>query len=298
MGKKTVQEIVTERFMNLLKEDIIPWRKPWISIKGERVGGWSHSTGRSYSLLNQMLLPDEGEYITYKQIVEEGGQLKESTDEHKVIGYPIFFYKQLEVEVEDSDEPKKIPMLRYYTVYSLKDVEGIEPKYKPDHSDIAGLKEPAKCRKAEAIIKGYTNKYHIPIKHVAQNQAYYSPSDDSVTLPLKKQFKDKAGYYDTTFHELTHSTGHKSRLNRLESTRFGSPNYAREELVAEIGASTILYNLGLETKASVDNNKAYIQSWLKRLKDDPRLISIAAGRAEKAIKMIYGEEVRPFGETV
>lgn len=110
-----------------------------------------------------------------------------------------------------------------------------------------------------------------------------------------EQFEDAAGYYETAFHELTHSTGHKSLLNRFvdgaSAAAFGSESYSKEELVAEIGACGILHELGLETEKSFRNNAAYIQSWLRALKNDKRLIVSAAGRAEKAIKLILGLDV-------
>ena len=110
---------------------------------------------------------------------------------------------------------------------------------------------------------------------------------DTVVTPLPEQFKDRAEYYSALFHELVHSTGHATRLNRLtECAAFGSEVYSTEELVAEIGSASILATLGIETEASMSNSAAYIKGWLKALKNDKRMIVTASAKAEKAIRMI------------
>lgn len=110
-------------------------------------------------------------------------------------------------------------------------------------------------------------------------------------LPLIKQFGDTAEYYSTAFHELTHSTGHPKRLNRItETARFGSASYSREELCAELGASFLLNRLSIETPGSFRNNAAYINHWLGVLKEDKRLLVSAAGQADKAVQLILGKE--------
>ena len=108
-------------------------------------------------------------------------------------------------------------------------------------------------------------------------------------VPIRKQFMSTAEYYSTVFHELTHSTGHSSRLNRLtQAAFFGSEDYSKEELVAEIGAAALVNHVGLETSNSIRNSAAYIQNWLKVLRDDKRFIVSASGRAEKAVSLILG----------
>ena len=110
-----------------------------------------------------------------------------------------------------------------------------------------------------------------------------------MTLPLVDQFRNTAEYYGTAFHELTHSTGHESRLNRLHTVAaFGSEDYSKEELIAEIGAAALVNHAGLETADSFKNNAAYIQNWLQALRNDKRFIVSAAGKAEKAVDMILG----------
>ena len=135
----------------------------------------------------------------------------------------------------------------------------------------------------------YLSRSGVRLTHAEGDRAYYQPMTDRITLPLREQFRETAEYYSTAFHELTHSTGHESRLNRLEKTAFfGGEAYSKEELIAEIGAATLVHHAGLETPTSFRNNAAYIQSWLQALLDDKRFIVSASGKAEKAVNLILG----------
>lgn len=137
------------------------------------------------------------------------------------------------------------------------------------------------------------NREHITLEHTTSNEAYYSPSRDLIHLPLLEQFKRQEEYYSTAFHEATHSTGHKTRLDRLgtglQVASFGSESYSKEELVAELGSATILNMLGIETDKSFRNSTAYIQNWLSVLKSDVKFIVSASSKAEKAVKYILNE---------
>ena len=142
---------------------------------------------------------------------------------------------------------------------------------------------------AQEIIYGYLERENVKLLHQEGDRAFYRPSTDEVVLPIRKQFMSTAEYYSTVFHELTHSTGHASRLNRLtQAAFFGSEDYSKEELVAEIGAAALVNHVGLETSNSLRNNVAYIQNWLRVLKDDKRFIVSASGKAEKAVNLILG----------
>lgn len=284
---------VTDRIIAELESGIIPWNRPW---SGVSEGAIRRSNGKPYSLINQLLLGKPGEYLTFKQCKDEGGKVKKGAKSKMVV-----FWKVLHREKKDAsgnvirdenglpvDDP--IPMLRYYNVFHIDDCEGIQPKYTAEHL----LATASPVERAEEIIAEYSSRAKLTIERSKQNQAFYSPSRHLVSLPLMAQFEDTAGYYETAFHELTHSTGHKSLLNRFSendgAAAFGSESYSKEELVAEIGACGIFHELGLETAKSFRNNAAYIQSWLSALKNDKRLIVSAAGRAEKAIRLILGEQ--------
>ena len=266
---------VTDRIIHQLEQGIIPWKKPWIA-SGQAI---SRVTGKPYSLLNQMILGRGGEYVTFAQCQKEGGKVKKGAKSQMVV-----FWKFVEQEDEETHEKKQIPFLRYYNVFHIDQCEGLEPKHMAAD---AGTAEPDE--KADAIIAAYVQRSGVRLIHEEGQRAFYQPSCDSVTLPLLSQFAETAEYYSTAFHELTHSTGHASRLNRLHQTAyFGSEAYSKEELVAEIGAAALVNHAGLETANSFRNSAAYVQNWLKVLRDDKRFIVSAAGKAEKAVNMILG----------
>ena len=267
---------ITNRIMDQLNQGIIPWQKPW-QAAGSAI---SHTTGKPYSLLNQMLLGRAGEYATYKQIQQAGGWVRKGEKASMVV-----FWKWMTVKDEETDEEKEIPLLRYYNVFHLDQCEGLKPKHtKPLPQGV----EPNAA--AQAIIDGYTAREGITLEHQEGDRAFYRPSADSITLPLMAQFAETAEYYGTAFHEMVHSTGHAKRLNRLDATAFfGSDAYSKEELIAEIGAAALVNRAGLETAKSFRNSAAYVQSWLQALKNDKRFIVSAAGKAEKAVALIMGE---------
>lgn len=266
---------VTSRIISQMEQGIIPWQKPWIASDQ----AISRSTGKPYSLLNQMILGKPGEYITFKQCQQEGGKVKKGEKAQMVV-----FWKFIEQEDEETGEKKQVPFLRYYSVFHIDQCEGLTAKHtKP----LAQTAKPDEV--AENMIAAYAQRSGVTIKHQEGDRAFYRPSNDTVILPLLAQFAETTEYYSTAFHELTHSTGHSTRLNRLDKTAyFGSEAYSKEELVAEIGASALVNHAGLETSTSFRNSAAYIQNWLKVLRDDKRFIVSASGKAEKAVNLILG----------
>lgn len=154
------------------------------------------------------------------------------------------------------------------------------------------FKEVEPIEEADKIITMYVNREHLDFKELPSNKAFYSPSCDRVVVPMKEQYENINEYYSTTFHELTHSTGHKSRLDRLETgaiASFGSETYSREELCAELSSAFMMNMLGIETPQTFKNSTAYIQGWLKALKNDNKFIVSASSKAEKAVNYILGE---------
>ena len=266
---------VTDRIIAQLENGIIPWQKPWIA-SGNAV---SHVTGNSYSRLNQMLLGRPGEYVTFAQCQKEGGKVKKGEKSSMVV-----FWKFIEQEDEETHEKKQVPFLRYFNVFHIDQCEGLKAKHQQELPNTANADEAA-----DDIISDYLNREGVKLQHQEGDRAFYSPSSDSITLPLLEQFAETAEYYSTAFHELIHSTGHASRLNRLEKIAFfGTEAYSKEELVAEIGAAALVNAAGLETANSFRNSAAYVQNWLKVLSDDKRFIVSAAGKAEKAVNLILG----------
>ena len=269
---------ITDRLIAEMQSGIIPWRKPWTSANAAAI---SHVTGKPYSMLNQILLRFKvGEYLTFKQVHAEGGYVKKGEKAHMVV-----FWKWLESEDEDGNK-KEVPLLKYYNVFHIDQCEGISPRYdKPvEHST-------SPDERAEAVVNGYVARSGVHLECCRSDRAFYRPATDTVVVPELSQYEHAADYYSTLFHELTHSTGHPSRLNRMtEESHFGSESYSKEELIAELGSAFLLHHTGLDTNAVMTNSAAYLQGWLKALQDDKKLIVSAAGKADKAVKYILGEK--------
>ena len=280
MAKFNIYEEITNRIIEQLEEGTIPWHKPWSGIAS---GAYNRISKKPYSLLNQMLLKHDGEYATFKQWTDIGGKIKKGEKSEIVV-----FWKILEMEEIKSDgkkEKKSVPLLRYISVFHISQVEGVEPKsIKPiEHEPI---------EEAEKIKTNYMDREKIVIKELVTNDAYYSPTRDYIQIPCKKQYKDIMEFYSTLFHEMVHSTGHRDRLGRLDATQklasFGSEDYSKEELIAEIGSAFLMNHIGIESPKTFKNSAAYIQSWLKVLRNDNRFIVSASSKAEKAMKYILG----------
>ena len=280
---KSVYEMVTERIINQLEKGIVPWRKPWTGIKS---GAYNRISKKSYSLLNQMLLKHEGEYATYNQWESLGGHVRKGEKSEIVVFWKI---QPIEEDKEDgTKETKHIPILRYFNVFHISQVEGVEPLTKDD------LKSIEPIEKAESVLHDYWNREGIEVKHIGGNEAYYSPSRDLIRLPLFDQFTDANEYYSTAFHESIHSTMKESRCNRAEDRKgkivaFGSEDYSKEELIAEIGSASLMNIIGIETSKTFQNSSAYIQGWLSKLRNDVKFIVSASSKAEKAVNYILNE---------
>lgn len=281
---KSVYEMVTDRIIEQLESGVIPWEKPWTGI---RSGAYNRISKKPYSLLNQMLLKFDGEYATFKQWSDLGGHVRKGEKSEIVVFWKI---QPVEEEQEDGTKVvKQIPLLRYYNVFHISQVDGIEPlPQEVIDNDI----EPIET--AENVLHDYWTRENITVKHMAGNRAYYSPTLDMICLPLFEQFSDSSEYYSTAFHESVHSTMRENRCNRAEDRKgknvaFGSQEYSKEELVAEIGSATILNIIGVETKDSFTNSAAYIQNWLSVLRNDVKFVVSASSKAEKAVNYILGE---------
>ena len=282
MGK-SVYEMVTDRIIAQMEQGIIPWEKPWAGI---RSGAYNRISKKPYSLINQMMLSHNGEYASFKQWQQLGGHVRKGAKSEIVV-----FWKIQPVEEKQDDGTvikKSVPLLRYYNVFHISQVEGVEPLAEDELKEIEPIEE------AENILKDYITRENITLEHVAGDKAYYSPNRDMIHLPLMEQFKDASEYYSTAFHEATHSTMKERRCNRMEGRKgklvaFESDEYSKEELIAEIGSANIMNILNIETKKSFRNSTAYIQNWLEVLKNDVRFIVSASSKAEKAVKYILNE---------
>ena len=279
----SVNEIVTNRIIEELEKGNIPWQRPW-STAGRYA--MSHSTRKPYSLLNQMLLRP-GEYLTFEECKREGGKVKKGEKGNFVVSWAKL--KKVETDEDGNERITIIPRLKYYYVFEVSQCEGIERNCTEEPKTYGNTP----VESAENIITSYLERETVTFTATDSNRAYYSPSEDAVIVPDLKYFEAVEEYYSTSFHELTHSTMHQDRCNRAEERKgkkvaFGSEEYSKEELVAEIGAATLVNMIGLESDKSFKNSVSYIQSWIGKLKNDKNLIVSASSRAEKAVNYILG----------
>lgn len=277
-----VYEMVTNRIIEQLENNIIPWEKPW---SGTIDGAFNRVSKKPYSILNQMLLKYDNEYASFKQWKDLGGHIRKGEKSEMVVFWKMYPIK--EKQDDGTEIIKTIPLLKYINVFHISQVDGVEPlKQKVTH-DIEPID------KAEKILNDYWNRENITIEHVKGDKAFYSPMFDKIQLPLFEQFKSSEEYYSTATHESIHSTMKTSRCNRQEDRKgkvvsFGSEEYSKEELVAEIGSAQLMNIVGIETTKSFRNSTAYIQSWLKVLRNDNKFIVSASSKAEKAVNYILG----------
>jgi antirestriction protein ArdC len=277
--KATVYEIITERIIERIEtEGRLPWHKPWIEGFARNLVSKKHYRGSNVWLLN--MAPFTSPYwLTFKQAQSLGGTVRKGEK-----GWPVVYWQWFETKDKLTGETKNVPLLRYYTVFNLQQCEGIEAP----ESDSRVMNAVESLDACESVIQGMSKRPEI--RH-ERNQAFYSPQFDYVNMPKKEMFHDAPSYYHTLFHELTHSTGHESRLGRLKGdavlAKFGSEPYAKEELVAELGASYLSGVAGIQSTQE-DNSIAYLQGWIKALKNDPKLLVQASAQAQKAADFILG----------
>ncbi len=213
-------------------------------------------------------------FMTYKQAQECGGNVRKGERSQIVI-----FWKMLKVkDKQDPDKDKVIPMLKYYRVFNVQQIDGLPEEYTRVETGASD-----KIQEAQEIVDGYLDREGIDVEDTF-GTPHYAPLTDTIGMPPLSGFKTSRRYYETMFHEIVHSTGHDSRLKRQFGNRFGSGEYAREELIAEFGAAMLTAKTG-----SVDGYKnlaAYIKNWHTVIKNDPRDLVVAAGRAEKAVDFV------------
>lgn len=278
-----VYEMITDKIISKMEQGEIPWKKPW-----KFQGPCNYVTRRPYHGVNFLLLTmsdfSSPYWLTFKQTKEFGGYIKKGSKGTPVIFWKIISYVDADGTEADEVVYKDIPFMQYYTLFNLEQTEGII-KLEDEKEAIKPLEA------CEQIVAGYKDKPEIT--HTIEPRAYYVPSDDRVHMPSMKSFVSSEEYYSTLFHELTHSTGHKNRLNRHSQEDanfdFGSAGYSKEELVAELGSAFLCAEAKIDNSI-INNSTAYLQSWLKVLKEDKKLIIYASARASKAANYILGHE--------
>lgn len=277
-----VYGIVTERIVKLLEQGVVPWRRPWGGADSAPLNACSR---RPYRGVNVFMLSAAGYdspfWLTYRQAGLWGGHVRKG--EH---GFPVVFWSVKDGIDRETGEAKRIFILRYYTTFNVEQCEGLPSVLTSTSGPKLDFQPVERC---EAILARLPA--NRPTVEHGGGRACYCPATDEVRMPKREHFESVEDYYAVLFHELTHATGHPSRLNREGITAvapFGSAVYSREELVAEMGSAFLCGHAGIDVPAIQVNEAAYIANWLKTLKGDARLVVQAAGAAQKAADWILG----------
>lgn len=279
-----VYDIVTDKIVAALEKGIVPWHQTWSNVGGGPP--ISMSTGKGYRGVNPLLLwisaVENGFASRYwgtrKNIEKLGGTVKD--DEKSTL---VTFWKSYQTTDEATGREKTVPVLRYYLVWNADQVNGLPEKY---HAKEPALSEVVERPQAEQTAKAYLVREDIDLRN-GGNEAFYSPAGDYIRLPKPEQFRDTDHYWAAAFHEITHSTGHSSRLN-VNLEKYGEDLHVRgeEEFRAELGAAFLASLTGLE--GTFDDSAAYIGTWMKDIKEHPKLVVTTAARAQKAVDFVLG----------
>lgn len=287
-SRKDVYTRVTERVIADLESGIRTWMKPWSAEHtAGKISRPLRHNGTPYRGMNVLLLWGEAVakgyaapiWMTFKQALELDAHVRKG--EHGSLVVYANSITKTEAGDNGEDVEREIPFMKGYTVFNVEQIEGLPAHYYAKHENPLPLSERIEGADRFMTATGATI-YH------GGNAAYYAPARDIVQMPPFEAFRDKESYYATALHELTHWTSHKSRLERsFDAKRFGDHGYAREELVAELGAAFLCADLGIAPEIR-DDHAAYLGHWLKVLQEDKRAIFSAAAHAQRAADYLHG----------
>jgi antirestriction protein ArdC len=303
-----IYQLVTDRILALLQQGVAPWKKPWRTRGGSALPV-NLVSRRPYRGVNVFLLIAQGfsspYWLTFKQALHAGGHVRRGERGTPIIFWRIDSQTSEASEEDDSTREHRRILLRYYTVFNVEQCEGVEVAgSEPAEVDACFDPLPA----CEAV---YSKMPHPPELRHGGDRAFYRYSSDLVQLPRPEAFSRPEHYFSTLYHELGHACGHPSRLDRFTGEDqvgvYGSPAYAREELVAEMTAAMICGVLGIDPvkveaisplgeEDLIEASAAYLQHWIGVLKADSRAVVIAAARAQKAADYILGRHQEESGE--
>ena len=281
--KRNIAEEITNRILEDLEKGVTPWEKPWKQGRGLPLPV-NASTGKHYRGINVFVLWDKAQqkgfstpsWVTFNQAKGLKGTVRKGEKGTDVVFYKrLAKTKKLNLADEVMVEEQAFWVLRTYTVFNLDQVEGL------DH--LKAKSEAVEPFEAIEEADGLLVDSHAEIRHESIDRAFYSPGMDFITLPLRESFKSREAYYATALHELTHWTGHSTRLKREFGKRFGDQAYAFEELVAEMGAAFLCVSCGIPYDTQ---HASYIGDWVKILKDHKRAIFTAAAKAQAAMDFV------------
>jgi len=281
--------MVTNLIIERLEKGVIPWQTPWKVENGLPQNMIHRKVYRGFNFWLLLTVADKfgsPYFLTFNQVKELGGHVLKGEK-----GFPVVFWKILEKEEKDGSIDQ-VPFLRYYTVFNLKQTEGIDESKIPSSEAHDHDFDP--IAQAEQVIENWTD---CPQIRYDQSHAFYSPSGDYIGMPNPRTFFKDEQFHCVLFHECCHSTGDINRTGRhekLAGCKFDSKDgcYALEELVAEMGASYLCYLTGIQN-ATIDNSAAYIKSWIRKFKEDKKMLLTASSMAQKAVDYILEHQSEP-----
>jgi antirestriction protein ArdC len=278
---------VTDQIIAALEAGTPPWRRPWDVHKAAGPAmPCNAATGLRYRGINTLVLgmsplafaSFDPRWATYKQATDRGWQVRKGSR-----GTTGYFFKRIEVRdtaagADDEDGPKRIPLLRAFTLFHASQIEGV-PDFVPPTIAEAPWRAPEATETIVANSKA--------VVRIGGERAFYSPATDHIQMPQRAAFHSAGGWSSTIIHELAHWSGSETRLNRDLRSSFGSRDYAREELRAEIGQVMICTELRI-ADCDFPNSVAYIESWLQKLRSDRKEIFRAAADAQRIADYLLG----------
>ncbi|WP_139371120.1 ArdC family protein, partial [Xanthomonas cissicola] len=287
-------QATAERMLALMQQGTIPWRQPWNDREappnGSINGPWNPTTGKQYRGSNTLILRgaqlvngyEDSRWLTYKQALAVGGQVRRGEMGHQIAYWDFSKTgKAQEGEqppAEGEEKGYQGPSVFVATVFNASQIDGM-----PEPPPPFVMPETVRNLRVRELLDRHQPKIH----HDGGNRAFYSIAADSIHLPKHHTFSDDVSYQATLLHEVSHWTGAKHRLDRDQTGRFGSQDYAKEELVAELSSLFISERLGIGLgKEHEDQHAAYLQSWMKALADDPKTLFRAASQAEKIMTFL------------
>ena len=292
--KMDAYQQVTHAIITQLEKGTVPWRKTWGNYGLAR----NYVTNRVYQGINFVLLNmldySHPMYLTYNQAKKLGGSIAKGSKSHLVVFYTKVFrladgnyLSEAEAKQLDENQYHSFLVPKYYRVFNIKFLEGVEVQY-----PVSLINEGSLLSTCQAIVTEMKDPPEREITFTAK-PAYF-PSEDRVTMPDIQLFSSSEEYYNTFFHELVHSTGHEKRLSRktiVGHQPFGSAAYSEEELIAELGASFLCAFTGINRQEIMQNNAAYINGWLSKLAQDKKVVFSAASQARKAVRWMTSDLV-------
>lgn len=299
MSNQIAYDKITNQIIEALENGHIPWEKPWAASNN----GARSIHGKPYRGFNKMWLEfiawklgySDPRWITFNQAKKMGGQVRKGEKSQAVTLWMEAFNHESSCPVKNTktkcenigkNKCSRYMLMRYFSVFNVEQVDGLDIKPIPTGT----VNEFDPIEQAEEIVNSYLEREGIML--ATGSEAYYTPAMDSITMPPRETFRSAESYYSTLFHECGHSTGHESRLNRKDNkvpVKFGDPIYAQEELVAEMSNAFIGGVTGVTNEIEGEQRVAYIQSWLRALRNDKKMVVLAAQQGQKAADLILGE---------